>query len=111
MKQQGDPDLNLPSFASRPGVDPINEGLWRSAAEGRLAIHRCSECGVHRYPPAHVCHECGSWEWSWDTLPGTGTVFSYVWLPDPARSPEGGPLIYANVAVIELDGTQGPPCA
>jgi uncharacterized protein len=83
-------------------VAPINEGMWRAAADGRLAVQRCSDCGAHRYPPTEGCYRCASARWAWSDLPGTGTVYSYIWVPLRAD-----PQTRYNVAVITVDGTEG----
>jgi uncharacterized protein len=92
-----------------PVVAPINEGMWRSAAAGRLAVQRCANCGAHRYPPADGCYRCGSLDWEWADLPGTGVVYTYIWVPDRARSAEQDRLVLYNVAVVTVDGTEGDP--
>ena len=83
--------------------------MWEAAAEGRLDVQRCSACGEHRNPPSDGCPTCGSLEWTWDTLPGTGVVMTYVWLEDPTRKPGEFPSKTYNVAVVELDGAAGGP--
>lgn len=88
-----------------PGWDPVTEGYWTGAGEGRLVVQRCSDCGVHRWPPAWVCYACQSMKWDWDQLPGTGTVFSYTWADQ--RAVADTPLY--NISVIELDGAVGEP--
>ena len=90
-----------------PTVSPLNEGMWRAAAEGRLAVQRCDSCGSHRYPPTDGCYHCDGLEWSWVDLPGTGFVYSYFWVPAAGR-PDDERRFY-NVAVVELDGTDGDP--
>jgi uncharacterized OB-fold protein len=84
-----------------PVVAPINEGMWRAAAAGRLVVQCCGACGAHRYPPADGCYRCGSLHWDWADLPGTGVIYTYIWIPD-------GPGQY-NVVVVTLDGTEGDP--
>lgn len=96
--------LNLPEGMPAPVVAPVNEGMWRAAAEGRLVVQRCAGCRAHRYPPADGCYRCGCTEWAWSDLPGQGTVYSYIWVPDRKRD---GRLY--NVAVVEVDGTEGDP--
>ena len=96
--------LNRPSGAPAPVVAPINQGMWEAAAAGRLDVQRCGECGAHRYPPTDGCYRCGSLAWEWSTLPGTGTVYSFIWVPDRAR--DGAAY---NAAVVTLDGTEGDP--
>lgn len=101
--------VNRPAGMPAPVVAPVNEGLWRAAAEGRLAAQRCRDCGAHRYPPADGCYRCASLDWDWATLPGTGVLYSYIWIPDRARAAAGDPGAHYNVAVVTLDGTEGDP--
>ena len=89
-----------------PGWSPLTEGYWRSAGEGRFVVQKCSDCGVHRWPPAWVCYSCHSMRWDWDELPGIGVVFSYTWADERPLS-DRIPLY--NIAIVELDGTKGEP--
>jgi uncharacterized protein len=92
-----------------PVMVPRNEGMWRAAAEGRLDVQQCATCSAHRYPPTDACYRCESFAWAWATLPGTGTIYTYIWVPDRSQATESDqPAVY-NVAVVELDGTQGEP--
>jgi hypothetical protein len=36
-------------------------------------------------------------------------IYSYIWVPDRARSAEQGHEVLYNVAVVTLDGTEGDP--
>ena len=92
-----------------PVVAPINEGMWRAAAGNQLAVQRCQDCGAHRYPPGDGCYRCSSCRWEWSVLPGTGVVYSYVWIPDRSRAAAGDEAACYNVVVITLDGTEGEP--
>jgi uncharacterized protein len=92
-----------------PVVAPINEGMWKAAAEGRLDVQRCTRCGAHRYPPSDGCTRCSSLEWEWSTVPGTGTIYTYIWVPDRVSSAEQGREVLYNVVVVTLDGTEGDP--
>jgi uncharacterized protein len=92
-----------------PVVAPINEGMWRAAAAGQLAVQSCQGCGAHRYPPGDGCYRCSSCRWEWSILPGTGVVYSYVWIPDRSRAVAADEAACYNVVVVTLDGTQGEP--
>ena len=100
---------NRPSGMPGPVLAPINEGMWRAAGEDRLDVQRCTNCGAHRYPPIEGCYRCVSLEWAWSTLPGTGTIYTYMWVPDTARSAEQKREVLYNVVLVELDGTEGDP--
>jgi uncharacterized OB-fold protein len=91
-----------------PVPTPLTAGFWKAAAEGRLVIQRCDECGAHRFAPTAACYRCQSLAWSWDAVAGRGRVFSYTWSHHPVH-PALAPLGVYNVAVIELDGTEGDP--
>lgn len=101
--------INRPSGLPAPVVAPVNEGMWRAAAAGRLDVQRCTGCGAHRYPPTDGCYRCGSLQWEWSTVAGTGVVYSYIWVPDRTRSAELGREVLYNVAVVTLDGVEGDP--
>jgi uncharacterized protein len=111
--------VNRPSGMPSPVIAPVNEGMWRAAAGNQLAVQRCQECGAHRYPPGDGCYQCSSCRWEWATLPGTGVVYSYIWIPDRARgagnsgagdsAAAGSEAACYNVAVVTLDGTEGEP--
>lgn len=109
MPLKPNPSLNLPGGMPWPNMDVREAGLWSAAASDRLDIQKCAGCGEHRNPPSDGCPNCGSLVWAWDTLPGTGVVMTYVWIPDPTREPGAFPSPNYNVAVVELDGAQGGP--
>jgi uncharacterized protein len=98
----------LPKGLPAPPVDRTSEGFWRAAGEGRLAVQRCTACGAHRHPPTEGCYRCRSLGWEWATLAGTGRVFTYTWVVE-AVHPVVEPVVPYNVAVVELDGTEGEP--
>jgi uncharacterized OB-fold protein len=93
--------VNRPSGMPSPVIAPVNHGMWRAAADNQLAVQRCHDCGAHRYPPGDGCYLCSSRRWEWATLPGTGVIYSYIWIPGEAG--------FYNVAVITLDDTEGEP--
>ena len=97
--------FNRPSGMPLPLVAPVNEGMWRAAAVGKLAVQRCQDCAAHRYPPGDGCYRCSSCRWEWATLPGTGVVYSYIWVPGRA----GAEAACYNVVIVTLDGTEGDP--
>src|ERR1700726_2650027 len=75
----------------------------------QLAVQRCQDCVAHRYPPGDGCYRCSSCRWEWSMLPGTGVVYSYVWIPDRSRVAAGDEAAYSNVVIVTLDGTEGEP--
>jgi uncharacterized OB-fold protein len=86
-------------------VTPDTAGHWEAAATGKFAVPMCGACGTHYWPVTHVCYACGSPEWSWQPVAGTGTVYTFTWIDAPTHPTDE----LQNVAVIQLDGTNGEP--
>ena len=69
---------------------PDDAFFWDAAADDRLVIQRCADCGRLRHPPAPMCGHCGSL--SWDTAPsaGRGRITSWMYSLHPNR-PDSDP--------------------
>ena|SRR5215472_12092215 len=80
-------------------TDDWTRGFWEAASEEQLAAAKCARCGVFRMPPGRFCRSCGSQDYEWAALPGTGTVFTCT----VVRS---GTPPYVP-AVIDPDGAEG----
>lgn len=61
-----------------PAIDPESEAYWAAAAEGRLVVQRCADCGERQTYPRRLCRHCWSRDLSMVELDGTGTVYSYT---------------------------------
>ncbi len=68
--------------ASRPVPipDETSAPYWEAAAEGVLAIPRCSSCGILTLPPDTVCVHCGSTDprYAYTPVSGRGTIRSWT---------------------------------
>ena len=63
---------------------PETRAFWAAAAEGRLLLPRCEDCGrTHWYPRAHG-PLCGSVRLRWEPASGRGTLHAF----SPARRAE-----------------------
>ena len=82
--------------------DPINAGYYAAAAEGRLVVQCCRDCGTRQYPPELNCHACYGFDMDWEQSSGQGSVWSWVEVAHPAHPAlrEFGPYV---VALVELD--------
>lgn len=87
-----------------PDVNPETAAYWEAAADGRLLLGECEDCGlVFHYPRAH-CPDCFGDDVEWREASGTGTVYTYSVAERMTGWPENDlPLI---VAYVEL--TEGP---
>ena len=56
--------IDRPSLADlavlgvRPAITPETRPFWNAAAEGRLVVERCLDCGLHVFPPRGICRRC-----------------------------------------------------
>jgi hypothetical protein len=87
-----------------PNVNPETAPYWEAAAEERLLVQECPDCGlVYAYPRAN-CPDCFSGDVEWVEAEGTGEVYTYTVSRQMSGWPEEDlPLI---LAYVELD--EGP---
>ena len=82
-----------------PAMNPGDEPYFQAAAEGKLLLKKCNECGeVHHYPRA-LCPFCWSEKVEWVQAKGTGEIYTYT------VTRRGGPVPYC-IAYVTLD--EGP---
>ena len=98
-----------PAAAARParptGVPPIvrtrDNAFWfDGAAEGRLLIQRCSDCGQLRHPPGPACPVCRSFRWDAVESSRRGTLHSWTVVHHPTDSAFEYPVA---VGLIDLE--------
>ena len=87
-------------YKDRQIADPVmnigDEHYFEAAAQGKLLLKKCGDCGeVHHYPRG-VCPFCLSTNLSWQEAKGTGTVYTY------SVTRRGGPVPYC-IAYVTLD--------
>lgn len=87
-----------------PEVTEETEAFWAAAAEGRLLVDRCEECGAYCFPPRGMCRACRSRSTGPVEVTGRGRIYSYTvnhqrWLP-------GLEVPYA-IVIVEFPGHPG----
>jgi len=93
------------SYPPQPAPDFDTEPFWQATAEGRLALCRCTECGVWLQPPLERCRVCEGVT-AFEDVAGTGTVYSFVVQRQPSVVGYLDALPYV-VALVELDEQRG----
>ncbi len=78
---------------------PDDAFFWDGAADDRLLIQRCADCGTLRHPPAPMCGTCGSLAWDTQEASGRGRVFSWMFSLHPNRPDDAARI----VILVELD--------
>ena len=60
-----------------PAINVGDEPYFEAAAQGRLLVKKCADCGeIHHYPRG-ICPFCLSDKVSWQEAKGTGTIYTY----------------------------------
>lgn len=98
------PDVVKPR-ADIPTVESATQPYWDAAAEGKLLIAKCEDCGkVHHYPRP-FCPSCWSENVTSVESSGLGTLYTYstVYMNDLHPFKERLPYV---AAIVELD--EGP---
>lgn len=88
-----------------PVVSSLNRPYWDGLRARRLVMPKCDVCDYIWYPPAPVCPECWSRDFSWQPLSGRGRVNSWVVFHQAYFSSFAADVPY-NVAEVELE--EGP---
>ena len=82
-----------------PAINPGDEPYFEAAAEGKLLLKKCNECGQHHHYPRALCPNCMSDQVEWVQAKGTGEIYTY------SVTRRGGPTPYC-IAYVTLD--EGP---
>ena len=83
------------------------EPFWAAAAEHRLVVPRCTNCGAHRLPPTPFCWRCRTQVVEWEQHDGHGTIYSFT-VVRHAVIPDVRDALPLVAAVVALDGiTEG----
>ncbi len=87
-----------------PHVTPESEEFWAAAAEGRLLLSECENCGLVFHYPRARCPDCLADAVDWRKATGTGEIYTY----SVARTMEGWPEddLPLILSYVELD--EGP---
>ena len=61
-----------------PQMNPGDEPYFQAAAEGKLLLKKCNQCGEHHHYPRAMCPFCWSDKVEWVQAKGRQTDFA-VW--------------------------------
>ena len=100
-KGQSFPDLDHPLPAPKPIVTHETRPFWQAAAEGRLLLVSCDQCGEVIWYPRRFCPVCFSLKTSWFEASGKGAIYSATVIRR-AGGPYNKATPYA-LACVELD--------
>ena len=91
-----------------PSPDGLDAPYWKAAAEGRLVLQRCRTCGTWQWGPEWTCHNCNSFDLTFEEVPQIGRIYSFerVWHPVHPALKEQGPYIVVLVEFPDHDGAR-----
>lgn len=85
-----------------PWMDDVAAPFWEGCRRGELRIQRCQETGRLIFPPREISPFRARREPEWVTVPGTGTIWSFV-VPHPPLFPYFAERAPYNVILVALD--------
>ncbi|WP_189145344.1 Zn-ribbon domain-containing OB-fold protein [Streptomyces lacrimifluminis] len=88
-----------------PGIDAFTRTYWDAAAEGRLLVRRCGDCGRAHHYPREFCPYCWSEDVVWEAVSGRATLYTWSVVHRNDLPPFGERTPYV-AAVVDLD--EGP---
>lgn len=88
-----------------PTVIALTRPFWEAAAEGRLLVQRCEDCGKAVFYPRGICPHCWSPRLKWDEASGRGRLKSFSVVHKPGH-PSWLPVAPYVVGLVELE--EGP---
>ncbi|TGS16822.1 Zn-ribbon domain-containing OB-fold protein [Mesorhizobium sp. M2E.F.Ca.ET.209.01.1.1] len=97
-------DLNTLKTAG-PTISGLTRPFWDAAAEGRLTIQRCEDCGKAIFYPRSICPHCWSRHLLWKDSSGRGRLKSFSEVHRPGH-PGWLPAAPYVVGLVEL--AEGP---
>lgn len=90
-----------------PEIDEFTRPYWDAAAEGRLLLRRCGECGKAHHYPREFCPACWAGEdrVEWEAASGRATLYTWSVIHRNDLPPFGERVPYV-AAVVDL--AEGP---
>jgi uncharacterized OB-fold protein len=89
-----------------PLPDEASVGFWTAAAEGRLVVRRCVDCGRRHHPPRLVCPSCGGTRVPFGPVSGRARLHSWTVTHHAVLAALEDELPYACL-VVELVEQEG----
>jgi hypothetical protein len=89
------------SARALPAPDNASLHYWQSAADGKLVLQRCVDCGAYQFYPRALCAACTG-ETEWVEASGRGTLYTFTVIRQNRSEAFAGLSPYA-VGIIELD--------
>jgi uncharacterized protein len=80
--------------------------FWNAAAQGRLEMPQCVDCGAFNWYPGVECRHCRGEKFNWVRLPDTARIFSWTVVKRALHAPYKVMAPYVPV-LVEFDEAPG----
>ena len=99
---------DAPNQPVKPSPQPneLSRPYWEAAAEGRLVLQCCNDCGKVRHYPRLLCDACYSNAVHWKPATGRGTLHSWTVAHHAFHPAFAGELPYTLVTVDLEEGVR-----
>lgn len=87
-----------------PTANAMSQPYWDAAAQGRLILQTCGECGAIRHYPRLLCDRCYSDQVVWTDATGNGVVHSWTVAHHPFHGAFADELPYTLVTITLDEG-------
>ncbi|MFF5305319.1 Zn-ribbon domain-containing OB-fold protein [Streptomyces sp. NPDC013161] len=88
-----------------PEPDAFTRAYWEAAAQGRLLLRHCADCGRAHHYPREFCPHCWSENVTWRPASGHATLYTWSVVHRNDLPPFGERVPYV-AAVVDL--AEGP---
>jgi uncharacterized OB-fold protein len=61
-----------------PAITTEAKPFWDAAAQNKLVMQHCNDCGAWVWTPRPLCNECGSERIEWTPMSGKGEIYSFT---------------------------------
>ena len=92
--------------ALAPLLEGDNAPHFKAAADGRLLVPHCRDCGHHWFPAARICPRCLGENVDWAALAGGATLWSWCEFHRPYFKTLRDRVPYVVLAVTLDEGPQ-----
>lgn len=94
-------DYYLAPGLAQPVASPdgLDAPFWEALRDGVVKLQRCSSCSGWQWGPEWVCHQCHSFDLTFEAIETKGKIYSYerVWHPVHPALNDQGPYIVVLV--------------
>ncbi|MBT5498847.1 MAG: DNA-binding protein [Alphaproteobacteria bacterium] len=84
-----------------PQGDGLDKNYWEATRRGELMVQKCGDCSTWQWGPEWVCHNCRSFNMTWEQIEPSGRIYSWErpWHPVHPALKDQGPYL---VVLVEL---------